>query len=123
MGLFSQIQSLSAKQIFLVDAIGALITAGLLVGLIALFESFFGIPSKPANVLAMIAVAFAAYSGFCFVFLKRRWSSFLIPIIIANTTYCLITLGVIILYIDQITVYGVIYFLFEMAIVLLLVSP
>jgi len=105
------------KKLFLIDGLGALLTAALLAFLLANLESFFGMPQRILYPLAVVALAFAIYSFSCFSFLKKNWGRFLIVIALANLTYCAVTLYFIISLFEQLTIWGILYFIGEILIV------
>jgi ABC-type uncharacterized transport system permease subunit len=105
------------RQLFLVDALGAVVTAVLLTAVVAQFERAFGIPSRVVYVLAAIAAGFAVYSFTCYLTRPRNWPKFLRMIAIANLSYCLLTLIVLFVYRFEVTALGIGYFVGEVAIV------
>jgi len=111
----------SAKKLFLLDGLGALTTAILLSQILARFESFFGMPKNILYILSLVAVCFAAYSLTCFLFVKTNFSRYFKVIIVANIAYCLATLGLVIIYFQPLTWFGIAYFLGEISIISLLI--
>jgi ABC-type Fe3+-siderophore transport system permease subunit len=107
------------RRIFLLDGIGALLTALLLTFLLARFQEAFGMPVSVLRILATIAFAFAIYSFICY-FAAEKWRPFLKFIAIANVTYCLVTSILLITNYKQLTVLGLVYFLAEILIILTL---
>ncbi len=107
--------------IFLIDAIGALLTAFFLFGVLATFEVYFGMPSKVLYLLAGIACCFSIYSISCYLLIKENWKPFLIVIIISNTIYALLSIGFIIAHSDKLTKIGFLYFSLEIIIIGLIV--
>lgn len=103
----------NAKAIFLVDAIGALLTGSLLMGIPALFSGGFGIPGNIIYALSAVAGIFAVYSFGCFYFWPGNWQPYLKAIAVANLLYCCCTLGLVIYFYQRLTVLGWIYFLSE----------
>lgn len=117
-------QQLSAypRRIFLIDGVGAVLTAFLLCVVLASFQSFFGMPVRVLYVLGAVAVVFAAYSFSCYCWLKRNHRSFLAAIIIANLLYAVLSLGLVIYYFPQLSSWGLLYFAGEIIVILVLVS-
>ncbi len=115
------VQKLSLRPftIFLVDGLGALLTALLLVGLLSNFEALFGIPRPISKQLACIAGLFALYSLGCFFIGPKNWKPYLFAIMIANLLYCVITLSLCVM--QPITVLGWAYFLGEIMVICSLV--
>ncbi|MEL7146206.1 MAG: hypothetical protein AAFO69_07545 [Bacteroidota bacterium] len=109
------------RLLFLIDGIGAILTALLLSFLVAPLESVFGLPYLTAYKLATVAIFMALYSMIVYKFFGKRWKGWMLIIAAANTLYCLATLAVVIVNWESITVLGVIYFVLEAAIIVRLV--
>ena len=107
------------SRLFLVDGLGALVTASMLGLVLTTFEPAFGMPTRVLVPLASVAAVFAAYSFTCYA--KAAPPKFLLPIAIANTLYCAATLALVLLFHESLTWLGHAYFLGEIAIVLTLV--
>lgn len=112
---------LNDKNIFLVDAIGALVSAALIGLVLPIFISWIGLPIEVLNFLAVIALAYASFSFFCYWFVERV-SRFLLIIIFANLLYCAFTALIVVIFSDEITNLGRIYFVAEILIILMLVA-
>jgi len=113
------INYLSAKPkiLFLIDGLGAMLTAFLLFVILRNFNEYFGMPKIRLTYLSAIAACFCIYSSACFIFLKDNWTLYLRGIGIANLLYCILTMGFLIIYYFQITMTGATYFLLEIAII------
>lgn len=109
------------RQLFLVDCLGAILTASLLAFVVAPFESVFGLPHLIAYKLATVAIFLALYSAINYKFFGKKWSRWLRIIAIANTLYCLATMVVVVMNWQVITLLGIVYFIGEAAIVARLV--
>lgn len=109
--------AIKPKQLFLIDSLGALLTAFLVGLILPEFESFFGAPRLTCHILALIALGFAAYSMICYFFMHAYWRVFMRVIAFANLTYCLITLLLLIYGYQLLTIWGVLYFGGELCIV------
>jgi hypothetical protein len=108
------------KRLFLMDGLGALTTAGLLFFLLAEFEYIFGMPKEVLHALSFMAILFSAYSFSCLLMVKQKWKFFLSLIAIANIIYCLLTSGLILYHYPQLTGWGLMYFIGEIAIIITL---
>ena len=97
---------LTPGRLFLLDGLGACVTAMLLAGILIPFQEFFGLPLSALEVLLLFAVVFAFYSLSCAT---------------ANGLYCCLTAFFVIFYFERLTVLGLCYFLVEMMIILSLV--
>lgn len=105
------------RKLFLIDGVGAVVTATLLALLLAPFEPLFGIPSGVVYVLAVVAVGLAVYSLTCFLIRPSNWPTFLQIIAVANLSYCVLTLILLFVYRFEVTALGVAYFVGEIVIV------
>ena len=111
---------LNPKRLFLIDCLGALLTALFLITILARFESIFGMPVSVLYFLSLIAGIFAIYSFCCFYFFPDNWWVFLKIILIANLLYCCLTAGFIISFYNRLTILGWIYFVMEIMIIICL---
>lgn len=109
------------KTIFLIDSLGAMLTAFLLFVVLRNFNKYFGMPITILTYLSAIAVFFCMYSMTCFFFLKGNWTLCIRVIGYTNLLYCILTIGLLIIYNATLTELGITYFLTEIAIVCVLV--
>ncbi len=110
------------KRIFLVDGIGAFVSAISLGLILTRFERVFGMPIHVLNYLALAAVVFFFFSITCYLRLPRKWKLFLKTIAITNFTYCLITIFLVFKFHEQLTFWGHLYFILELMIIVALVN-
>lgn len=109
-----------SKKLFLIDGLGALLSAFLLGIVLIRFESSFGIPRNILYFLSLTACALATYSLTCY-FLAKKIRKLHIKIIgWANFCYCCLTLGLLFYFYEKITALGIFYFLGEVAIIVTL---
>jgi hypothetical protein len=109
------------KKIFLIDAIGAFLTALLLFAVLRTWNEYIGMPKKTITILSAIALIFCFYSTFCFLINNRNRRFFLKIIIVSNLLYCCLTLGLLIYNFQKMTIIGVIYFGVEIIIISVLI--
>lgn len=109
--------AVSPKNLFLIDSLGALLTALLLFFVLKRFDEFFGMPVNILNFLSAIALIFFIYSFACHIFLRSNWKKYMRIIITANSLYALLTLSLVIYYLKILTLLGVGYFIIEIIIV------
>ncbi|KIC01530.1 hypothetical protein OA88_13565 [Flavobacterium sp. JRM] len=109
------------KNIFLLDSIGAFLTAFLLGFVLVRFQDSFGMPQKTLYILSVIAFIYATYSLCCYLFISNKWRFYLNIIMIANALYCCLTTGLIIYHFHKLTLLGIIYFILEIIIIVFLV--
>lgn len=106
------------KRLFLIDGVGALLSAFLLGIVFVSFEATFGMPREALYVLATFPVVFAIYDFICYVCIKTNWQPFLRVIAIANWGYCCVSIGFMLQH--GLTCWGWLYFLLELIIVAVL---
>ena len=107
--------------LFLIDSLGAMLTAFFLFIVLRNFNEYFGMPQTILIYLSVIAAIFCIFSTACFFFLKDNWIPFIRAIGIANFLYCILTVGLLIIYFPILTIIGITYFLVEIAIICVLV--
>ncbi|TCC98860.1 hypothetical protein EZ444_04095 [Pedobacter hiemivivus] len=105
------------RVLFLIDGLGALLTAFFLFVVLRNFNDYVGMPIWILNSLSLIAVCFCVYSAACFFFLKQHWTPFIIGIGMANLLYCVLTFGILIIHFPIISIAGIAYFLVEIVLI------
>ncbi|MFN3404354.1 MAG: hypothetical protein ACK40G_09700 [Cytophagaceae bacterium] len=109
--------SISRNKLFLIDSLGALLTAVLLFFVVRRHEAHFGMPEIPISILSLIAIIFSVYSFCCFLFVKNSWKLFLKIIIKGNIMYCCTTMALVLYNLNHITGLGMAYFSIEVVII------
>ncbi len=113
--------TLTTKKLFLIDCLGALISAFLLGIVLVKYKLQIRMPVDVLYLLAAIAGVFAIYSSICYFTFKQNGKPFLIAIAIANLLYCFLTIGLVIYFFAELTTLGMIYFIGELIVILTLV--
>ena len=113
---------LQPKTIFLIDGMGALVSAVLLGLVLTRLETFFGLPKNVLYVLAGIALLLAVYSLSNAFMQPINPSRRLKLIAVANLLYCLLTVVLLFIFYPQLTIFDVFYFMGELLIILSLAS-
>ena len=108
------------KKLFLIDGLGATISAVLLGIVLTRLVSFIGIPESTLYFLAVIPSLFAIYDFYCYLKIENKIGIFLKTIGIANLVYCCLSVGLAIYHRATITHLGWMYVLIEVMIVGLL---
>lgn len=108
------------KTLFLIDGFGGLGTGVTLGFIVPLFPDHIGIPLEILYTMSAYGFLCGAYSLF-WSFNKNIRIQALKPIIIANTTYCIFSLGLMIYYFKSLSILGLSYFTLEKFIILSLV--
>lgn len=103
--------------LFLVDSIGAFISAICLLIISRYYSDYFGINHSTFQLLAILPIVFCIYSASCFLFVKRCFKPFIQIIALANLLYCLITLILLGTLFAEITILGLSYFVVELVII------
>ena len=115
------IDRINPRSLFLIDGIGALISAVLLGLIMPHWVTFFGIPEKSLYILAFIPCTFIIYDIFCY-FYGYHSSLSLKLIAFLNLLYCCISIGLVIYKREELTVYGWLYIMIEIVIIIFLVT-
>ncbi|MEM7038187.1 MAG: hypothetical protein AAF570_14480 [Bacteroidota bacterium] len=106
-----------ARRLFLLDAAGAMVSAFLLGIVLVELEGFFGIPKSALYVLALIPCFFVLYDLYCFRFVRSNLGLYLKGIAVLNLAYCVLSLGFAIYHAGEITIFGWVYLVGEILIV------
>jgi len=109
------------KRVFLVDGIGALLSLFFISCILIPFKQHVGIPRSTLLLIAVPPFFFALYSLICAYFIKKKWAFYLSIISLANLLYCSVTIGLIIYHYSNLTLLGLLYFVIEIVLILLLV--
>lgn len=110
------------KTIFLVDSIGAFLSAFCLMIISRFYSNYFGINPSTFQLLTILPILFCIYSACCYLLIKRSFKSFILIIAIANFLYCLITLVLMFTLYSELTILGLSYFVIELMIIALIIS-
>ena len=112
-----QITRKKPKNIFLIDGVGALVTALIIYFILNPYNEYIGLSSEVLIFLSVVAFAFCIYSISCFFLLKHHWQPFLKIIILANAMYCLTTISVLLYCQKTVTTLGLFYFIGEIIVI------
>jgi hypothetical protein len=108
------------KSIFLIDGIGAFLTAIFLSAVLVTFQDHFGMPADVLYVLSTVA-AFYGICSISFYLVQPRDAKALLKLIaVANFLYCVATIGVIGYFYTHLTTLAFIYFSIEITIIFFL---
>lgn len=109
------------KKIFLIDGVGAFLSAFFLGIILVKFEVQFGMPKTILFFLSSVACLFMLYSFCCYLLVVNNWRTLLKLIIAANTIYCCFTIGLLFYFYKSLTILGFIYFLLELILLISLI--
>ena len=107
------------KNLFLIDGLGAILSAFLLGFVLVKFQIIFGIPPSTLYILAVMPLFIALCDFYCYRKSNQKTGLLLKIIAILNLTYCSISLGFVFYHFETITNLGLVYILIEIVIVLL----
>ena len=113
---------LNPKKLFLIDAMGALLSAFLLGVVLVKFKNLFGVPVSVLYLLTLFPVIFAVYDILCYLKTKNNLKLFLKTIAYLNILYCFVSVVILLNRYKQITFLGYSYFLVEILIILTLAN-
>ncbi|WP_428742277.1 hypothetical protein [Tenacibaculum sp.] len=111
---------LNPKKLFLIDGLGAFVSAFLLGVVLVKFESIFGIPPSTLYLLAILPVFFAFYDFYCYQKKDSKQKQFLKWIALMNLLYCSLSIGAALYHLETITRLGWIYISGEVIIIIIL---
>jgi len=106
------------KIIFLVDSIGAFISAIFLGVILVYLEEYIGIPPKILYSLAFLACSYAIFSMYSYKANLKNWKMNMKVISIANLTHCILTCILLYTFKEKLSVWGFGYFIIEILIVI-----
>jgi hypothetical protein len=109
------------KNIFLLDAFGAALSAVLLSFVLVIFEPYFGMPAAVLYQLGVIAGVFTIYSFSCYLLVHDNWQFYLRIIAIANSLYGLASIVLVVYHSSLLTTLGYAYFLGEIAVLAIII--
>lgn len=108
------------KKLFLIDGIGALLTAILIGGILVQLSPLIGLSKIILFQLGAIAILFALYSFSCYLYLKKTKPIFFQLIGYGNLLYCGLTLLILLINCRQVQPLGYVYFFAEIVIIFVL---
>ena len=92
------------------------------IGTLYTLNQYFGMPQQILPTFSFTALSFFIYSLSCNLARPNNPHKFLLPVIIANLTYCMPTLSLVIYFWPNLPFLGITYFVGEILIVTALVS-
>ena len=111
---------MNVKNLFLLDSLGALLSAIMLGLVLTRYETFFGMPADVLHILAIIPCVFCIYSFLCFLIKTKKERLYLTIIAVANLLYCCLTTFYIFKLYQKLTIWGLFYFIAEIIVVIVL---
>ncbi len=109
------------KKLFLVDGLGAFLTAFMLGIVLPRLPEYVGMPRDFLSPLSTVACVFGTYSLACHFFAGRNWRPFLLGIVVANFLYCCVTVVLFVLCFDSLKFVDMVYFPGEIMVISVLI--
>jgi hypothetical protein len=106
---------------FRIDGLGAMLSSLILLVMI-MWPQVFGMPRTVLFALLPFALAFAAYSMGCAHFRPKRWKPLLAAIAKANLLYATVTLMLVTVFFEELTLLGKAVFIAEIVVILVVVG-
>ena len=110
-------KTLQPNQLFVIDGLGALISAFFLGVVLIHFQSLVGIPTSTLYLLAAIPCAFFLFDVYSYLSTREDKSALLFGIGTLNLLYCVLSLGLTIFHSSSVTTLGWVYIIVEILIV------
>jgi hypothetical protein len=110
------------RNIFLIDGIGAALSALFLLGILAQFPEYVGLSKNIFLALGAIACLLCTYSFACFFFSTKKRPALLGVTIAANTLYAALTLSLLLYFGQMISFLGMYYFISELIVLGILIK-
>ena len=114
-------KKIEKHNLFALDALGAFMSIFYLF-LIYYFDAFFGMPTEVVIVFLGIAITFAFYSTAMYLIKPVNWPFYLTIIAFLNYGYCLYTMYHVIRNLKNLTIFGLIYFVLEIIVIIILAT-
>jgi len=111
----------SPINLFLLDGVGALLSASMLVFSLVFFQDLIGMPKRILFLLSFLAICFAIYSLACFFVKVNKWRIYLAIIAVVNLLYCFLTSFFVISYWSNMKPLGFLYFFLEIIVIIIIV--
>lgn len=108
------------KKLFLIDGVGALLSVFLLGIVLPYFNSYIGMPKQFLYFLSGLAIVLFAFDITCYYMVNKKWKFYLRVLALFNLAYSIFSLCLVIFHFEKLTKLGVLYFLLEIMILLLL---
>ena len=112
--------SKNPKRLFLIDGIGAILSAFLLGVILVKLEYLFGIPKLTLYSLAAFPVFFALFDFYSYQKDHTKLNTFLKRIAFMNLLYCILSIGLAVFHYQTITTLGWAYIITEILIIMIL---
>ncbi len=106
------------KQLFILDGLGAMLSAFMLGVVLVYFQAIIGMPINTLYFLAAVPCVFILFNFFGYLSKTNKVRSFLKTIAYFNISYCFISLAFTFFHMESLTALGWFYFIVEILLVL-----
>ena len=113
---------LNPKRLFLIDGLGAILSAFFLGVVLVKFETIFGVPVAVLHFLAIIPLIFLIYDIYSYRKGHLKIGFLLKGIAVLNLIYCCISIGLIVYHFNTVKMLGWAYILIEITIIILIAT-
>ena len=120
--LLAMAMYVNAKNIFVLDGVGAILSMVLLAVGLPWLHPWLGMPLEVLSWLVYWPTACLVYDGLCWKLANLKSPQWLIGIIFLNTAYCVATTILIGVHFKTLTPWGLAYFISEIPVILTLVA-
>lgn len=122
MSFLNKIKISQPKTIFLIDSLGAWLSAFFLFAVLRPYHELVGLPENVLALLAGIAISLSVFSLSAYFWARTKWRVFLGTVALMNTLYVLFTLVILVIHRETLSLWGLLYFIGELFIVLTLIG-
>ncbi len=113
--------SLTPRILFLIDGLGAIISALILGVILVRYNELIGMPVNSLYFLALLPLVFIFYDVYCYLTIKNRLLSKVKGIVTLNSLYCIISIIEIYINWKSLTSLGLTYFVLELIVLILII--
>jgi hypothetical protein len=110
------------KKIFILDALGALISAVMLGIILPAIQPWIGMPLGVLRLLSIIPVVYLLYDLIVYYRARSNFRIFIRVIALLNLAYCILSVGLMLLHWTNLTAFGKLYFIGECLIIIAIAS-
>lgn len=115
-------KQLKFQKAFIIDAFGAMLSSIMLIWVLPNFQNLIGLPISSLYFLGAWAILFVLFSG-SGIFIKPKKPEIYLKIVAGmNSFYSLLSLALVLYYFEQIQFFGLLYFIVELLVLVLLIS-
>lgn len=114
--------SKAPHKLFLIDGLGALLSASMLGGILVRFNDLVGMPTSILFFLAFFPIIYVVYDVYCYQTITSNLVQKIKGIVSLNILYCCISIVAVFWYKENLTTIGHFYFIAEILIIIVLIG-